>query len=351
MKKIGILTYHDINNFGAQLQAHALLTFLRTSGFQAEVINYQPPRTRIRIIAAVIRPIMKFRIKLAIDLLKQRLIFRHSAREFDLTKLPAVFTSRQVASQARQFDALICGSDEIWNFTNYLGYLPAYVLDIDFPKAKISYAASIGDCRRTPELDQLFYRTLSKFTHLLVRDAHTRQMIESLGLHAQEVLDPTFLIEQSIIPAKKPPYIMVSGALTDTQISTILRLAKKTRLPILSPGYRYAGIENSFMNVSPSEWVSLIYGSTFHITSLFHGAIFSMKGAVPFAAFLTPGKEGKIGHLMHSLGMESRLIPVDVTEENLLEVLLTKYPYDFAERKSKLVRQSQQCLLKALETV
>ena len=40
--KIGILTYHRAHNYGAMLQAYALLTFLKEQGHEVEFIDYWP---------------------------------------------------------------------------------------------------------------------------------------------------------------------------------------------------------------------------------------------------------------------------------------------------------------------
>ena len=40
MKKIGIITILNVNNYGAELQAFSLQYKLRKMGYQAEIINY-----------------------------------------------------------------------------------------------------------------------------------------------------------------------------------------------------------------------------------------------------------------------------------------------------------------------
>lgn len=40
MKKIGILTFHWADNYGAVLQAYALRKYLSQNGYNAEVVNY-----------------------------------------------------------------------------------------------------------------------------------------------------------------------------------------------------------------------------------------------------------------------------------------------------------------------
>ena len=40
--KIGILTFHRAHNYGAVLQAYALVTYLRSIGHEAEIVDYRP---------------------------------------------------------------------------------------------------------------------------------------------------------------------------------------------------------------------------------------------------------------------------------------------------------------------
>ena len=40
MKKIGILTFHDVVNYGAALQAYALQESIRKIGCQVEILDY-----------------------------------------------------------------------------------------------------------------------------------------------------------------------------------------------------------------------------------------------------------------------------------------------------------------------
>lgn len=40
--KIGILTFHRAHNYGAVLQAYALVTYLKNIGHDAEIVDYRP---------------------------------------------------------------------------------------------------------------------------------------------------------------------------------------------------------------------------------------------------------------------------------------------------------------------
>ena len=54
--KIGILTYHRAHNYGAMLQAYALLSYLRNNGHDVEIIDYWPDMHRVQY--ALIKPIV-----------------------------------------------------------------------------------------------------------------------------------------------------------------------------------------------------------------------------------------------------------------------------------------------------
>ena len=40
--KLGILTFHSVDNYGAVLQAFALQMYLKTLGHDVEIIDYRP---------------------------------------------------------------------------------------------------------------------------------------------------------------------------------------------------------------------------------------------------------------------------------------------------------------------
>ena len=52
MKKIGILTYHRVFNFGSLLQTYALQKYLENKGQMVEVIDYYPERLQKKIVVS-----------------------------------------------------------------------------------------------------------------------------------------------------------------------------------------------------------------------------------------------------------------------------------------------------------
>ena len=62
-KKIGIITFVNANNFGAELQAFAFQYILNKMGYDAEIIDYVFYKNKRHIRTKKSRPIFKFTIK------------------------------------------------------------------------------------------------------------------------------------------------------------------------------------------------------------------------------------------------------------------------------------------------
>ena len=47
MKRVGIITFHRANNFGAVLQCYALQEILKKLGYNAQVVDFREPYTEL----------------------------------------------------------------------------------------------------------------------------------------------------------------------------------------------------------------------------------------------------------------------------------------------------------------
>ena len=145
--KIGIVTFHSAHNYGAVLQAWSLQEYLKQQGHEVEIVNLRLPvidklytltnRTHKKVCGfQVINRIVNnayYQIKCAsyriTDPAKSR-----KYREFEkfinhVLPVTAEFNSLKDLRQARlKYDALIAGSDQIWNATMMKGVDPAYFL-------------------------------------------------------------------------------------------------------------------------------------------------------------------------------------------------------------------------------
>jgi len=122
------------------------------------------------------------------------------------------------AALSENYDAIICGSDQVWNPELTGESLLSYLLD--FPEKedlrRIAYAPSLGNDTLDEKWHDTFKRCLMKFDSLSVREKSTCAQISSLvGKEIPFVLDPTLLLprEQWLKYSKnveiKEPYLLV----------------------------------------------------------------------------------------------------------------------------------------------
>ena len=108
MKKIGVITIHSDYNYGAFLQAYALIYILRKNGYFAEIIDYRKipnhPRND------------SFPFNLIIKLLNHKREQRYNTFIKPMVGVHTYRTLNEIMNNFKEnYDILISGSDQIWN--------------------------------------------------------------------------------------------------------------------------------------------------------------------------------------------------------------------------------------------
>lgn len=348
--KVGILTYHDTNNFGAQLQAASVQRFLQAEGFDAELIDFRPYRHEIRRNMTLLRAIKRLDFKGLKRELASNRRFRNSI--FGMAKVSArsAFFSSQIPALSQRYDAIVCGSDELWNFGNYRGYMAPYILDFAVrPNVrKISYAASIGSYKPSPEMRDKMKKALMDFSAILVRDPTTLAFANELGFEAKRVVDPTFLADLDPIRPPIDDYIMMSGVMKTAQVTQALEAARSLGLRVVTVGVRYPGHAELHVPATPREWIGYVKYARHHITSLFHGAALSLKYETPFCVFRTLGKEQKILSLLDWMGEPSRSVSPEASAEEITRVVTSDLSAELQMTRDGRIAESRSLFLSAL---
>ena len=106
--KVGTITFHWVNNYGAVLQAYALQQYLLSKGFDTQIIDYRPRLVILRqyFLALKSREFPFFKQE------KQLKNFRK--KYLNLTK-KSYPTNNSLKKEHFLFNAIIAGSDQIWN--------------------------------------------------------------------------------------------------------------------------------------------------------------------------------------------------------------------------------------------
>lgn len=379
--KIGIVTFHSAHNYGAVLQCWSLQQYLKKQGHDVEVINLRLP-----VIEKIYRLTYKskkeicsldFVNKMANTAIYQlRCIYGccknpgkgEKYRKFEHFinhKLPITrrFDSyEELAAADLHYDALIAGSDQIWNAVMMNGINPAYFLQFGNADAlRISYAASIGTEKIPAEYEMLFDRYLRDFDVISVREKKAR---EQVLMHTDKpvsiVSDPTFLLKkedfQGIIGKSKikGKYIYVHNVhlkRVDEALNTVVEeLSKRLGLPVVhnwkkkifsnEKGHFTGGIE---------EFLGVVSGAEYVVTNSFHCTVFAIifhKNFITVPHYLHPDR---MRNLLDELGISEHLISDGKKMPRDLSVLDIDYAA-VDSKKEKMGADARQFLDTALKS-
>lgn len=300
--KVGIITFHNVNNYGAVLQAYALQKTIRRLGFDCEIIDYRRKN---------VRDIFLWQRNKAGALLKGRpdrqpytnaefirmfcnTVFfnnRKVAAKFDAfrKRLPM---SRPVNSDSvrqlnREYDLFLSGSDQVWN-CGRVCLDKNYFLDfVEDDGRKGSYAASFG-IKSVPDKYRDEYKALLlAYRYLSVRESAGADIIRELtGREANVVLDPTLLLDKGewsrlIGDGRriKPAVVVYMLEYSETLLDFARSLSERTGCPVrlLNKPFGHRLNEDYRTGVGPLDWLKEIKEAAYVVTNSFHGVAFSIN--------------------------------------------------------------------------
>lgn len=341
MARLGLLTFHRVQNFGATLQAWSMVQLLGRHG-EVSVLDYptmhEASRHRRRGLRALIPS-------------PGRWLFDRFISRLPLTeRLPDAAAIADHVARAG-YSALVCGSDQVWLAS------PDQPLDapffLDFGREdgvpRISYAPScgpIGDFG--PHADRVG-DAVSRFHAISVRDAYSKRLVEGLGIRPIAlVADPTLVADLSPLAGSRPrrrPYLALVGPHGASDAALARRIAALRGLEVIAVGTRSVGGIPSHRFISPSRWASLIAHADFVMTSLFHGTALSIAFRRSFLSLGAANRGFKIVDLLGRLGAPDRLVG-QVDEAVIADAdRLAECPYDAIEpRLSSWIESSRRYL-------
>lgn len=287
------MTYHRSQNYGAQLQAFALQTYLYSLGYDVCLVDYWPDYHR-----NMYHPnhfnhqdfLERKMIEKIKYLFRSIILYTHSC-------LRACHTNQFVdkflnTSSKNDYDVLIYGSDQIWrkqHIESCPSYNPIYFGDDTFKAGyRIAYAASMGKIEADEQDVSYLKDLLSKFDAISVREIDLKDFIQNkLKLPVSLVSDPVFLLNeeqwQSILPkhqARKSSYILVYDIAHCPNVAKIASLlSKEKQIPIVEfHGYidKVRFSKNNIDTVGPDVFLHYLRDSSYVVTSSFHGVALSL---------------------------------------------------------------------------
>ncbi len=325
MKKAGLATLFDSNNYGASLQAYATVKNLESLGVESHIINYVTPdderRKRFLVLPKSIGD-LKYDLKALFFMrtfLKRKSAFKSFIRKnFKLTKKYTLKNYKDISKES--FDCFITGSDQTFSMNLWRNpdYAVPYFLPFKVSGKKISYSSSMGEHldRVTPEQREFMRKHLSDFKALSVREESAANLVEEIiGKKPVVTFDPTVTLtreewDKIENPVKiKGKYIFFYGIIPTPWVSEYVnKLSKETGLKVVSPSPYTTkeiieNIENRY-DCGPREFISLIKNAEMVVTSSFHGTIFSMIYEKPFTSLIV-GSGNRVSTLLKLADMEN----------------------------------------------
>lgn len=322
--KIGILTYHFVSNFGANLQTLSTFHGLKNRGHQPLILNWVPEDLE-NYYTKVVPPV-------------QNNAFHEFAAKHYTSISKLCRSSQDIATviDSEQLDLVVIGSDAVLTYVPILSRFaltrrgPKYFkpcIDSDFPNAfwgdflnythrDVKVALMSGSAQNTNYRNikfrkKQFKNAISKFSYISVRDIWTQKMLHFLSngeVLAPITPDPVFAFNNNVSEQYTREYILkrfdIKGDYALLTIDnkginaqwkkqleyefsrkgiTLIELpqANKTPQKVLSQAVKFP--------IDPLEWYCLIKYSSAYIGELMHPVLVSLHNSVPVYVIDTYG--------------------------------------------------------------
>lgn len=293
MKRIGILTFWGVPNYGAFAQAYALNKVISDLMPEDDVehIAYLHPRHYALYFLKRQPRITSFRSLISLGFYKEcfgyainkKIEYPSFQKDWDSIVNRRFDSSEEL--ETFDYDIIVTGSDAIWEFS-----VPEFGNDIHLignnlrAGKLISYAASFGDMNVGDSFEEFVVEGLKHYDLIAVRDETSREIIKNLT-DIQDitlVLDPTLLHDfkndTEIPKSMYKRYVLVYGNdFSGEIISDVKEHAKRNGFTIIGAGIAPEWCDIRLTDISPKEWIGLFRDAEYVVTCTFHGLMFSIN--------------------------------------------------------------------------
>ena len=303
MKKIGICTLYFANNYGAILQAFALQEVLKEMGHEVEFIKVRDVQINME---------------------------EPNANLFEKSREYINLKADVIDKNADKYDAIIIGSDEVWNVNNrtFEHFEEYFGKNLNADKI-VSYAPSANGV--TYEQLKEFYRDdvkFEEFKFLSARDEGTRKLVKDIsGRDAKLVLDPTLLVSDfskyatNPFPELKDYIILYAYKFSNEEKEKIIKFAKENNKKIYSLAYKFDWAETLYTDIF--GFLGVIKNADYMITNTFHGTLFALILEKEFAVF--SNKNSKVEDIINKFQFKDR---DGINAEDLKEIFSSNVNYE-----------------------
>ena len=368
--KIGILTYHCVPNFGAQLQTISTVGYLKSLGHEPIVIHWYPKDLE-----------MMYSKRIPEEQAKAHMLFAEN--NMPLTKLCRTEDDVVQDVSRLQLDAVFAGSDALFKYVpqtrrktfskRKLRFVKRNVMSVEdlegnvfqggflgkinHPIKGVAFSVSSQNCpfMELNEIERLAIKSaMSNYTKISTRDEWTRDMVQFITGRADIDItpDPVFAFNQNCylnMPTREEilskynlpeKYVLISFWTRSLKKDYVQEMAKELGnnglMPVAFPMPEHLldyGLKYKVdLPLSPLDWYALIKYSYGYIGERMHPIVVCLHNAVPFFCF------DEYGTFKKSLfGLRKKYIPSSSKTFHILEkASLNEWMYSYYDECTKL---------------
>lgn len=342
MKKIGIITINDNDNYGNRLQNYAVQEILKKLNIEPITIKNDPiTNTKNKYILRKIKSLFK---KENYSKVKERKIY------FEEFNKNIIFSSKKINPYCKlnDYEYFLVGSDQVWN-PNFGRLREIDLLEFTEPNKRIAFSASFGISDLPEEYNEELKRALKDYKSISVREDAGKKIIEKVvgRRDVQVLVDPTMLLtaDEWDKVSKKPEQLKADkyilnyflGKLSEKRKAEIDRIAKENNCEVINILDR----TSPFYCTGPSEFLYLEKHAFLICTDSFHSSVFAILYNRPFIVFArednTVSMNSRIETLINKFNLKNREFNgTNITKENLNKDYIETYEILKEERKKAI---------------
>lgn len=342
--KIGLVTCHNIKNYGSVYQTLATQSILEDLGHEVQVIDYRRKGTDHKEFRQLTLSESHMAKKAIIgkfvplilypSFIKMENVFESFLNNYIKRTKNIYHSSEELKNNLPDMDLFITGSDQVWNSSINLRIEKTYFLDfVPDSKPRISISSSFGKKEISAEEEKVIKPLLMKYSHISTREKTGVQILNKMGIQGGYAsMDPTLIVNRNLWDRIKKPiktpkkYILVYQLHRNKEFDEyIKRLSKYYNMPCIriTLYYHYAlKGEKVIVTPTPNQLLTLVENANYVISDSFHMTVFSIIFHKKFAAIFSKNSfNGRIENLLDMTNLKNRIVnentPYDKLDENI----------------------------------
>lgn len=344
-KKVSVITKHAVINYGSLLQAMATQQIIENLGYDCQIVDYiRPDETYKQWEKTALRLKIKFNKNILLRFVY--LMFRQpecliAGKRFERMRKKYLNLSEyysQITDENKpKADLYITGSDQSWGPTFCGEYDSTYFLSFTQDSdRRLAFAASFGRTKFTKETEEFYKKWLSRYEAITVREDSAVQLLNSWGLQAKQVIDPTLMLDSTywgkFTKDIKKKYILVYQIHNDKKLDRYAKaLSKKYKMPLIRVfPFFHQIVRGGKFKFCPdiSAFLSYVKNAQCLITDSFHGTAFALNFNTPFVEVLPGETSTRNMSILRLVGLTDRILQ----DENDLDLAFKPIDFTYANK-------------------